>query len=99
VNVSGASTVIPVRVEPYLKPAQTYTITVLRDSTPPVIQFGTNGNESWSQSASTTVTVTDAGSGVDADSLQYVWTQSTVTPTAGWASFDNGDPLSKNGAD
>nr|WP_186438555.1 S-layer homology domain-containing protein [Cohnella terricola] len=99
VSISGDTTVIPVRVEPYFKPAKTYTITVLRDSTPPVISFGTNGNASWSQSASTAVTVTDAESGVDASSLQYAWTQSTATPSTGWTSFTSGGTLSKNGVD
>ncbi|MBD2862465.1 OmpL47-type beta-barrel domain-containing protein [Paenibacillus oceani] len=99
VSISEDTTVIPVRVEPYFKPAKTYTITVLRDSTPPVIQFGANGNAIWSQSASTTVTVTDAESGVKSSSLQYAWTQSTVTPSTGWTSFASGGTLSKNGAD
>jgi len=69
------------------------------DNTAPMNSFGTNGNESWSQSGSTIVTVTDAESGVDASSLQYAWTTDTVTPSTGWTSFANGDALSKNGVE
>ncbi|MCD9026431.1 immunoglobulin-like domain-containing protein [Cohnella silvisoli] len=99
VAVSGASTVIPVRVEPYLKPGKTYTITVLRDSTPPNVQFNVNGNASSSKTAASIVTVTDTESGVDADSLQYAWTQSTAVPTGGWLSFASGDTLKQISGD
>jgi len=98
VNVAGASTVIPVRVEPYFKAAKTYTITVLRDSTLPVIQFDVNGNASPAKTAASKVTVTDMESGVDAASLQYAWTQSTAVPSGGWRDFPNGEtPEQKSG--
>jgi alpha-tubulin suppressor-like RCC1 family protein len=99
VSVPGESTVIPVRVEPYLKPAITYTITVRKDLTPPVVQFGTNGNASPSRTAESIVTVTDAESGVDAASLQYAWTQSTAVPAGGWTSFASGDTLRQTRGD
>ncbi|WP_176220733.1 immunoglobulin-like domain-containing protein [Cohnella massiliensis] len=99
VSVWGSSTVIPVRVEPYLKPAQTYTITVLKDAAPPDVQFAANGNASPSQTAESTVTVTDTQSGVDAASLQYAWTQSAAVPTGGWTAFASGDTLRQTSGD
>ena len=50
------------------------------DLTKPSISFGTNGSTKWAKSHSTTVTVSDTYSGVNADSLKYVWTQSTSEP-------------------
>jgi alpha-tubulin suppressor-like RCC1 family protein len=99
VNVPGASTVIPVRVEPYLNPPRTYTITVLRDDTPPDVQFAANGNATPAQNAESTVTVNDAESGVDAASLQYAWSQSTAPPADGWNVFANGDTLRQTTGD
>ncbi|XID93376.1 immunoglobulin-like domain-containing protein [Paenibacillaceae bacterium WGS1546] len=99
VSVPGASTVIPVRVEPYLKPPLTYTITVLRDDTPPDVQFAANGNATPAHSAESAVTVNDAESGVDADSLQYAWTQSTAVPASGWTAFASGDTLRQTTGD
>ncbi|THF77060.1 RCC1 domain-containing protein [Cohnella fermenti] len=102
INIAGATsdTVIPVRVEPYLLPSQTYTITLEIDSTSPDVQFGTDGSSTPATSASSTVTVSDTQSGVDNDSLQYAWTQSTSEPEAGeWTDFDNGDTLSQTSGD
>ncbi|MBB6691748.1 DUF5011 domain-containing protein [Cohnella xylanilytica] len=99
VSVSGASTVIPVRVEPYLKPPRTYTITVLRDGTPPDVQFAANGQAMPSHTAESTVTVTDAESGVDTASLQYAWTQDTAVPADGWTDFADGDTLRQTSGD
>ncbi|MEK3868816.1 immunoglobulin-like domain-containing protein [Paenibacillus sp. FSL M7-0831] len=99
VNVPGASTVIPVRVEPYLKPPRTYTITVLRDDTPPDVQFVANGNATPAKTAESIVTVNDSGSGVDAASLQYAWSQSTAPPADGWNVFANGDTLRQTSGD
>ncbi|PYI50989.1 immunoglobulin-like domain-containing protein [Paenibacillus flagellatus] len=99
VSVSGASTVIPVRVEPYLKPPRTYTITVHGDGEPPDVQFAANGHATPSQTAESTVTVTDAESGVDTASLQYAWTQSTAVPADGWTAFASGDPLRRASGD
>lgn len=99
VSVSGASTVIPVRVEPYFEPPQTYNLTVLRDAAAPNIQFNPNGNASPAMGAASTVTVTDNESGVDAASLQYAWTQSAVVPSGGWTAFANGDALEQASGD
>jgi len=99
VSLSGATTVIPVRVEPYLKPPRTYTITVQRDAAPPDVQFVENGKLEPAKTAESIVTVNDSGSGVDADSLQYAWTQSTALPASGWTAFASGDMLQKTSGD
>jgi len=100
VGLSDASTVIPVRVEPYFLPSKTYTITVLRDSAPPNVHFSVNGNNAVpSQFANTVVTVEDTESGVDSHSLQYAWTQSAAVPSGGWTAFASGETLTKAGAD
>ncbi|MBO8173204.1 MAG: S-layer homology domain-containing protein [Bacillaceae bacterium] len=101
VPLTGSSTVIPIQVEPYFFSGQTYTVTVNKDLTPPSVNFGTNGSETYAQSAHTMVTVDDTESGLDSNSLQYVWTQSASTPGAGvsWTSFASGDTLSINGVD
>ncbi|MFS0726784.1 S-layer homology domain-containing protein [Paenibacillus sp. 1P07SE] len=78
------------------------------DRTAPSIYFETNGNDSWSTFADTTVTVTDidgpvdANSDVDDASLRYAWTQASSPPSAddtGWATFANGEHLVKKDAD
>ncbi len=48
--------------------------TIKIDKTGPTVTFGTNGNTTAANTASTTVTVTDGGSGVKASSLKYLWT-------------------------
>ncbi len=65
------------------------------DLTKPSISFGTNGSTKWAKSHSTTVTVSDTYSGVDADSLKYVWTQNTSEPadSAFSKSFANGGSI------
>ena len=73
------------------------TLAVNIDLTRPSVTFESNGSEMLSLTASTTVTVTDGASGVDAASLQYAWTSDTTTPSSGWSSFTNGEALSKNG--
>lgn len=45
------------------------------------------------------MTVTDAESGVDADSLQYAWTQSTAVPASGWTDFASGETLKQTTGD
>ena len=69
------------------------------DNTPPEVHFAPNGNSAPSEKAESIVTVTDAASGVDAASLQYVWTQSADVPADGWTNFASGDTLSKSGVD
>ncbi|WP_162341775.1 S-layer homology domain-containing protein [Paenibacillus paridis] len=95
INIAGATTntVIPVRVEPYLKASQTYTITLEIDSTSPEVVFGTNGQATAAKIASSKVSLHDTQSGVDADSLAYAWSQSTTVPSGGWIPFDNEDTI------
>jgi hypothetical protein len=67
------------------------------EHTPPTVVFGTNGAGNL-QVASTTVTVSDIGSGINASTLQYVWdTQNSTTPSSGWIAFTSGDTLTKTG--
>lgn len=75
------------------------TLTVNNDTTAPEVSFGTDGNETWSALAASTVTVTDTESGVDAASLKYAWSTDTAAPSSGWASFTSGDTLTKGGSD
>ncbi len=65
---------------------------------PPTVQF-TNNNGAWTQSASTTVTISDSGGGIDAASAQYSWSTESATPGPGalWTSFASGDTLSRSG--
>ncbi|MDD3048974.1 MAG: hypothetical protein PHQ89_03245 [Bacilli bacterium] len=52
----------------------------ITDVTPPVIVFSVDGSESSVESITTTVTVTDTGSGVNKDTLKYVWTTTPEQP-------------------
>ncbi|XID94941.1 S-layer homology domain-containing protein [Paenibacillaceae bacterium WGS1546] len=99
VPLTGESTAISVQTEPYLLAGATYSVTVLRDTTPPSVSFGTDGNESWATAASTTVTVADTESGLDDDSLTYAWSRSSETPNTGWTPFESGDTLSLDETD
>lgn len=65
---------------------------------PPTVQF-TNNNGAWTQSASTTVTVSDSGGGIDASTSRYSWSTDSATPGPGsiWTSFASGDTLSRTG--
>ncbi|SFE81662.1 Alpha-tubulin suppressor [Paenibacillus algorifonticola] len=102
INLAGATTdtVIPVRVEPYFFPNQKYTITLEIDSTPPEVEFSTNGGLMPATSASSKVTVSDTQSGVEPSSLLlYAWTQGTAVPTGGWTAFSNEDTLSQTNVD
>ena len=94
VPVSGASTVISVKVAPYFMPARTYTITVLK----PGVIFDTNGNASPSKTASTKVDVTGTKT-IDGPSFQYAWAKSTDAPEVGWESFTNGHVLTRTSGD
>jgi len=90
INMPDSSTAITVRVEPYFLPDKTYTINVLRDSSLPNIQFSGNGSTLPSRTIGiSSVTVTDTGSGLDAASLQYAWSQSASAPaaTSDWTDF------------
>ncbi|WP_135554772.1 RCC1 domain-containing protein [Paenibacillus cymbidii] len=99
IDVTGASTVVPVRIEPYFLPSKTYTITILRDATPPDVHYSVYGNTVPSRSAATVVTVYDTESDVDPHSLQYVWTQTADVQAGEWTDFTSGATLTKAGAD
>ncbi|GEM_PF-3249929 len=77
------------------------TLPFIVDHEPPTIQIGTNGSETYAKTASSIVTITDSGSGLEASSLKYVWTQSADTPgeDAGWTVFASNDSLTKSNAD
>ncbi len=67
------------------------------DKTNPGIILGKDGGKDPIQ-ASTSVNITDAGSGINTSKLQYVWdTQSSTMPSSGWTVFANGSTLTKTG--
>jgi prepilin-type N-terminal cleavage/methylation domain-containing protein len=78
VDLDGNAATVPIRI----------------DKVNPAVSFGTNGNATWGTSRSTTVTVTDANSGVNPSSLNYQWTTDTSAPTE--ASF-TAAPLTNKG--
>ncbi len=64
----------------------------------PVIHIENNGNDTYSRSHNTDVTVSDALSGIN--QLAYSWTQDTnVGSVSQWTAFDNGSTLTKNSGD
>jgi PKD repeat protein len=64
----------------------------------PVIHFSINGNDTYSRSHSTDVTVTDSLSGIK--ELDYAWTQHTnISSVSHWMTFSNGGTLTKNSGD
>ncbi|PRX71077.1 alpha-tubulin suppressor-like RCC1 family protein [Cohnella sp. SGD-V74] len=87
VTVPPTGAVIKVRVEPYMKAPKTYTLTVSRDREPPVIHFDPDGSAVPLRTITTAVQVTDATSGIDASTLEYVWSQLPSAPSGGWAGF------------
>ena len=76
------------------------TTTLKIDLSAPTVSFGTNGSTTWAKSHSTTVTVSDSGSGVNTSSLKYIWTQSTSTPAESSFSktFSNGGTVTGSGS-
>ncbi|WP_164821319.1 X2-like carbohydrate binding domain-containing protein [Paenibacillus koleovorans] len=87
VSVPTTGAVIKVRVEPYMKAAKTYTLTISRDRDPPTIALSPNGSAVPLRGISTIVQVADATSGVNASTLEYAWTQTVSAPAAGWTRF------------
>jgi uncharacterized protein (TIGR02145 family)/prepilin-type N-terminal cleavage/methylation domain-containing protein len=65
------------------------------DSVPPTLAFNPNGNTSWAQTRSSTVTASDA-SGINASSLKYQWTTSLTAPSEAsfTLTFTNGNSIS-----
>ncbi len=70
------------------------TLTVANiDKTIPTLEFGTNGAVNAVQ-ASTTITASDIGSGINVSTLQYVLdTQNVTVPITGWTTFVNGTSI------
>ncbi|XID93377.1 immunoglobulin-like domain-containing protein [Paenibacillaceae bacterium WGS1546] len=99
VDLTGDVTEISIRVEPYLLPGKTYTVTVADDMTPPNVHFGANGGAEPAKNAVTTVTVSDAASGLDEDTLEYAWSEDASTPDEGWTNFTNGATVEKTSGD
>lgn len=73
--------------------------TFVIDNTAPTIEFETNGSETWSNTASTNVMLEDNLSGINTDSLYYLWSQSAKTPSkeADWQEFALDEKLSLDG--
>ncbi|RED55707.1 RCC1 domain-containing protein [Cohnella lupini] len=91
VPLAGSSTSVAWKVEPYLLPnVADFTLDIVKDSTPPTIEFGTNGNPEAASWAASTVAVSDSESGADPSTLEYVWTPSPDSPAEDWNSFANG---------
>ena len=65
------------------------------DGTKPVIQFDPEGNDDKKKSVSSRVSVMDYGSGVDENSLHYIWSTSErpLDEHAGWQPFQNNSTL------
>jgi hypothetical protein len=74
----------------------TATQTVKVDKTNPAVTFGTNGNSTYAKSRSTTVSVSDALSGLLSGSLKYLWNTSTTTPSEAsfTTTFNSGNTIS-----
>ena len=65
-----------------------------KDETAPTITLGTDGTTKWKKSVSSTITVTDNGSGVNTSTLKYIFsTSNTANPTT---AFTNGGTVSLN---
>ena len=62
------------------------------DNIAPTVAFGTNGNATYAKTRSTTVTVSDAHTGVNTSGLKYLWNTSTTAPSEAsfTTSFTNG---------
>ena len=73
-------------------------VTFTIDSVPPVIAYGTNGNSTYANSHSSTVTGTDSPAGIS--QMAYAWTQSSdVSSVSSWTSFANAGTLTKDSVD
>lgn len=65
------------------------------DRDAPKVQLKSNRNDLPVPTAFAYVTVSDGGSGVDASSLAFVWTNGRSIPETGWTPFENGGAISK----
>lgn len=73
------------------------------DTQAPIVEFGTDGNVNWAQSQSTTVTLSDNDSGVNEETLKYMWINEEITEenfdtqyeaATNKGEFSNGDTIS-----
>jgi hypothetical protein len=73
---------------------KTRTVKVI-DNVIPTVAFAVNGNGTYAKSRSTTVTVSDAHTGVNTSTLKYLWNTSTTAPSeSSFAStFTNGGTI------
>lgn len=75
----------------------TQTIKVASDTTAPTITFNPNGSGGkWIKTASSTISVSDSGSGVDSNSLKYVFSKSKtfdLTKTATGGTVTSGESV------
>lgn len=73
----------------------TRTVNVI-DTISPTVSFGTNGNSTYAKTRSTTITVSDANTGVNTSSLKFLWNTSSAVPSEATFSstFTNGSTLS-----
>lgn len=73
-------------------------VTFTIDSVPPIIAYGTNGNSTYANSHSSTVTGTDTPAGIS--EMAYAWTQNQdVGSVSSWTSFANSGTLTKDSVD
>jgi hypothetical protein len=73
-------------------------VTFTIDSLAPVIAYGTNGNSTYANSHSSTVTGTDTPAGIS--QMAYAWTQDqNVGSVSSWTSFANAGTLTKDSVD
>lgn len=70
-------------------------VMILIDRTKPVIEFDPDGDENKEVNVSTRVNVLDLVSGVDEDSLRYIWSmsQNPLDEHANWQAFQNNSTL------
>ncbi|MFD0958138.1 RCC1 domain-containing protein [Paenibacillus chungangensis] len=99
-SISGVGThMIKVKAEDEAGNELEDALTVKIDQTNPSIEFGMNGNETWSLGVSTIVTASDTESGLNLAALAFAWSQSDTAPADGWAPFTSGADLMKSGVD
>lgn len=85
-----------VRVEDELQHMLTEQTVIRIDRTAPAVTLTPPGNPAAARQDSVTVAVYDAGAGVLADSLFYIWSSAALAPehSAGWALFISGGEIS-----
>ncbi|MBD2860673.1 S-layer homology domain-containing protein [Paenibacillus sp. IB182363] len=98
--ISGAGThTIKVKIQDEAGNELEDALTIKIDQANPIIDFGTNGKETWSISGSTFVSVIDTESGLNSGSLEFAWSQSDTAPAGVWATFASGADLTISGVD